>query len=92
VQFFTPLPLPRDEIGLLENRQMFRDRLAGHLQPLAQFPERLAIPAMQPIQQLPAARIGQSAKHRIVIHAGNMEPFGYLYIENLPVACQPKIF
>jgi hypothetical protein len=33
---------------------------------------------VQPIQQPPAARIGQSAKHSIVIHAGNMEPFGYL--------------
>jgi hypothetical protein len=36
---------------------------------LAQLAERLAIPLVQPVQQLPPARIGQSAKHSILIHA-----------------------
>jgi len=56
---------------------MLRDCLAGHVQPLAQLAQGLAIPAVQPIQQLPTICIGQSAKHSIVIHAGDMEPFGY---------------
>src|SRR5580704_154761 len=92
VQLFSALPLPGHEIGLLEYRQMLRDRLAGHAQPLAQLAQRLAIPAVQPIQQLPTICIGQSAKHSIVIHAGNMEPFGYLTIGNLLVACQAERF
>src|ERR1700726_16498 len=92
VQLFSALPFPGHEIGLLENRQMLRDRLAGHVQPLAQLAKRLAIPAVQPIEQLPTICIGQSAKHSIVIHAGNMEPFGYLTIGNLLVACQAERF
>jgi hypothetical protein len=69
---------------------MLLDRLASHLQPLAQFAKRLAIPAVQPVEQLPAARIGQSAKHDVIVHAGNMEPFGYLIIGNPTVTCQAK--
>src|ERR1700730_4961292 len=92
VHLFSPLPFPGHEIGLLENRQMLRDRLAGHAQPLAQLAQRLAIPAVQPIQQLPTICIGQSAKHSIVIHAGNTKPFGYLTIGNLLVACQAERF
>jgi hypothetical protein len=56
---------------------MLRDRLAGHVQSLAQLAERLPISAVQPIQQLPTASIGQSAKHSVVAHAGNREPVGY---------------
>src|ERR1700756_1419396 len=82
VQLFTAVPLPGYEIGFLKNRQMLRDRLAGHVEPLAQLAERLAIPALQSIQQLPAARVGQSAKYSILIHAGNMEPLGYLTVGN----------
>jgi hypothetical protein len=88
VQFFSALPLPGHEISLRENRQMFRDRLPGHFEPLTQLAKPLAIPAVQPVQQLPAARIGQSAKHSIVIHAGDMEPYGCLMIGNPLVACQ----
>src|SRR6516165_5601642 len=53
VQFFTTVPPPGHEIGLLKNRQMLRDRLAGHVQSLAQLAKRLTISAVQPIQQLP---------------------------------------
>ena len=90
MKFFPTLPLPGDEIGLLENRQMFRDRLARHVQPPAQLAQRLAIPLVQPIQQLPSARIGQSTKHSIIIHASNMEPFGCVIIGNRLVTCQLK--
>src|ERR1700730_10811329 len=46
VQFFEDLPMPGHEIGLLENRQMLRDRLAGNAEPLAQLAQRLAVPAV----------------------------------------------
>jgi hypothetical protein len=69
---------------------MLRDRLARHVQPPTQLAKRLAIPLMQPIQQPPAARIGQSAKHSILIHASNMEPFCCLNIGNRSVACQAE--
>ena len=45
---------------------------------------------MQPIQQPPAACIGQSAKHSVLFHASNMEPFSSLTIGNRLVACQAK--
>src|SRR6516165_5043994 len=90
VQLFPAVAFPGDEIGLLENRQMLRDRLAGHLQPFAQFAKRLAISAVQPIQQPPTASIGQSAKQKVLFHTSNMEPFGYLTIWNRLVACQAK--
>ena len=48
---------------------MLGDRLAGHLQPLAQLAQRLTIPVVQPIQQLPTVCIGQSAKHGVLFHA-----------------------
>jgi hypothetical protein len=57
---------------------MLRDRLAGHVQPLAQLAKRLTIPVVQPIQQLPTVCVGQSAKHSVLIHAVNREPRGYL--------------
>jgi hypothetical protein len=50
MQLFPAVPPPRDEIGLHENRQMLRDRLAGHIQPPAQLAKRPTIPAVQPIQ------------------------------------------
>src|SRR3984893_10156472 len=90
VHLFSPLPFPGHEIGLLENRQMLRDRLAGHAQPLAQLAQRLAIPAVQPLPQPPAARIGQSAKHSIVIHAGQYGTIWLPNVGNLLVACQAE--
>src|SRR5271163_3843437 len=69
---------------------MLRDCLAGHVQPLAQLAKRPAILQVQSIQQLPAARIGQSAKHSILIHAVNRELLGSISIGNLLVTCQGK--
>ena len=78
MQLFSAVPPPGHEVGFPKHRQMFRDRLAGHVQSAAQLAERLAVPLVQPVQQPTAARIGQSAKHSIVIHAGNMELFSSL--------------
>ena len=77
MQLFAASAAYRNQICFFQNGKMLRDRLAGHFQPLAQLAQGLAIPAVEPIQQLPTICIGQSAKHSIVIHAGDMEPFGY---------------
>src|SRR5262249_23694329 len=78
VQLLPTLTLEGHEVCLLENRQMLGHSLTRHLQPLAQLAQRLAILPVQPVQQLPAARIGQGPKYSVVIHVYNMEPFGYL--------------
>src|SRR5258708_810505 len=88
VQLFSAIPLPRDEIRLLENRQMLGDCLACHVQPAAKIAEGLAILPVQPIQQPPAARVCQSAKHGVLIHVRHMELFSCLFIGNRSVACQ----
>src|SRR5258708_40123829 len=59
VELLSAEALPRNEVRFLEDRQVLGDGLAGHVQPLAQLAERLSVLAMQPIQQLSAAWIGQ---------------------------------
>src|SRR5271169_6253064 len=90
MQLFAAMAAHRNQICLLQDGKMLRHRLAGHVQPLAQLAKRLATLPVQPVQQLPAARIGQSTKHSIVIHTRNMEPYGSLFIWNLLVTCQAK--
>jgi len=50
---------------------MLRHGLSCHVESLAQVAERLAIPLMQPIQQPPAARIGQSPENSVIIDRHN---------------------
>jgi hypothetical protein len=38
----------------------------------------LTIFRMQPIEQMPAVRVGQSSKDSVIIHPRDMQPFGYL--------------
>lgn len=71
MQLFAPLPPPGDKIGFFQDRQMLGDGLARHVEAVAQIAQRLAVPVVQPVQQLPAAGIGQGAKHSIVIHLYN---------------------
>ena len=47
---------------------MLGDGLARHVEPLAELAERLAVLAVQPVEEAPAACVGQGAKDRIVIH------------------------
>ena len=46
----------------------FVDRLARHVEALAQFAERLTVLRVQPVEQKPAVRIRQSTKNRVVVH------------------------
>jgi hypothetical protein len=57
---------------------MLGDSLPSHGQPSAEFAERLTIFRMQPIEQMPAVRVGQSSKDSVIIHPRDMQPFGYL--------------
>ena len=66
----------RDEVGLLQNGQMFAHRLARHRKAHAQLSKRLSVVGAQPIKQLPSAGVGQRFEHRI--HGDNMQPFGCL--------------
>lgn len=70
--FFTAFPLPRHEIRVFQNGEMLGDSLPGHVQALTELAQRLSIPMMQPVQQLPAADVRQRAKNGVVVHAGNM--------------------
>src|SRR5215470_11695981 len=88
MQLLAAKTLPRDEVCLLEDRQMLRDGLARHIEPLTQFAERLAILSMQPVEKLPTASVSQSSKNSVVIHFSHMQPFSYLPIGNHSVTCQ----
>lgn len=55
---------------------MLRYRLAAHFHALTEFPHVLAISGVQPIKELPPARVGQGAKYTVVIHRINIQPFG----------------
>src|SRR5262249_47363070 len=78
VQLLAALALRRHEIGLLQDGEMLRHRLACHVQTPTQLSERLPILRVQPVQQPPAAGIRERAKNGVVRHAFNMQPFSCL--------------
>jgi hypothetical protein len=82
VKLLAALPLRRNQIRLLENGEMLGDSLPRHGETVAQFEERLPVPPVQTVEQLPSASIGQSTKHRIFIH-------GSYATTRLPVYMQP---
>src|SRR3954453_16440967 len=73
VQLLPPLALHRDEVRLLQDREMLRYRLARHGQPLAQLAQRLAVPRVQPVQQPSPARVRQGTEDGVVAHHRNMQ-------------------
>ena len=75
------LPPPGDEVRCFEDGEVLGHRLAGHIQAAAQLAQGLAVLHVQPIQQLPAARIGQRTKDRIIVH-GNRQLLSCLLIGN----------
>jgi len=66
VQLLAPLPDHGHQVGVFQQTQMLRHRLAGHVQLPAQFAERLPALTVQFIEQLAAALIRQGFEH--VIH------------------------
>jgi hypothetical protein len=63
-------PKRNDEVRFGQEGKMFGYGLAGHIEVLAKFTQRLAIVAMQPIEERSSARIGQSFKD--VVHSENI--------------------
>src|SRR5215469_7234238 len=84
------LASPRHEIGLLENGEMFRDRLAGHVQPLAELPESLSILLVKLVEELATAGVRQGSKNGVIAHLkiGNCKVPCLTTIGNLSVPCQ----
>jgi hypothetical protein len=69
VELLSAEALPRNEVCFLKDRQVLRDGLASHVQPLAQFAKRLSVLSVQPIQQLSAVWIGQGPKNGVIVHS-----------------------
>jgi len=65
-----------DQVGVLQNGQMFAHRLARHGKAFAQLSQRLSVVGAKPIKQLPSACIGQRPED--CVHSDNMQPFGCL--------------
>ncbi len=59
VQLLAPMPQRDDEIGLLEQCEVLGDGLPRHVETGTQFPQRLAVLCIQPVQQLPPAGVGE---------------------------------
>ena len=63
MEFFAAMPDGGNEVGALEEEEMLGHGLAGHGEVGAQLGERLAIAAMQGIEQVAATRIGEGFEH-----------------------------
>lgn len=59
MQLLTPPPDRDHKVGRLEQREMLRHRLPCHIQVLAELAQGLAVARIEPIEQLPAARVGE---------------------------------
>ena len=69
---------------------MLADRLPRHVEARAEFVQRLAVIRAQPVEQFPAAGIGQGFEH--LIHSHNMQPFGCLSRPKFEVGLIEQIF
>src|SRR5262245_61611756 len=64
VEDLTPLPLPADQFGLLQDLQVLRDGGQGDLEILGQLHHAL-LPAGEGVEDLPARGIGDGAEHGV---------------------------
>src|SRR5262245_22411172 len=65
VELLAASPRGADEVRLLEQRQVLRDRLPGHPHPLAELREREPARLVEAIEQLPPAGIRERSEHRV---------------------------
>ena len=74
-------PLDRGhQIGRLQHRQVFADRLPGDVQPDTQFPQTLPIPGVQTVEQSAASAVAQPLEHQLHrSRPDNSQPFGGFY-------------
>ena len=55
VKAFSAIALPGDEVAFLQDSEVFRDRLAGHVETFAKFSESLAVFESQAVKKLASA-------------------------------------
>ena len=65
VKLFPAVPDGGDEVGVLEEVEVLRHGLAGHVEVLAESGEGLAVVLMQQVEQLAAAGIGQGFENGV---------------------------
>src|SRR5476651_477182 len=70
MQLLAALAPGSNEVRLLEDPQMLGDRLACHVEPLAELDQGLSVAAVQAIEQAPAAGVGQGAENGIFCPLG----------------------
>jgi hypothetical protein len=69
MELFATLALPGHETCPGKNPEVLCHGLSGHLKPLAEGAQRLAIVRMKSVQERPAAPIRQGSKHGVIVHA-----------------------
>ena len=82
VQLLAAMPDRADEIGRLENPEVFGNRLPRHGEAVAEFVQRLSVPHMKPVQQRAPRRVGQ--RFEDFIHdEDNRQPNGCMSSEGV---------
>jgi hypothetical protein len=77
VQFLPAVPDGADQVRRLQHGEVLGSRLARHVQGAAQVTERLAVPLVQPIEQLPSRRVSQRLEHQgqVLGHGSIMQAY-----------------
>src|SRR6185437_15059411 len=75
MQLLAPLLPGGDQVGLLQQGQVFGHRLAAHVQSLAELGQGLSVSVMQPVEELAPTGVGQGLEHGVIVHGLNMQPF-----------------
>jgi hypothetical protein len=65
VELLAPLPLGADQVGGLQDGEVLAHRLAGHREPGAQLPQRLAVALVEPVEQPAPVGVGQRFEHLV---------------------------
>ena len=89
VQLLPAPPHGRDQVGGLQDPQVFAHRLAGHGQPDAQLAERLALPGVEAVEQLAPAGIGQRLEHLVHVSVSVLQPSGCRELRQ-PLGCMSR--
>jgi len=81
MQLLSPTPDHRHEVGSFQQSQVLSNSLPGHFEPFTQLGQSLAVAAVQLVEQLSAAVIGQGFENRIYVV--NMQLFGCIFKQTL---------
>ena len=70
MELLAATPPAGDEIGGFQDGEMLGHALPRHAEPAAEIGERLPVPPMETVEQLPAAGVGQGAEYGVIVHLG----------------------